>query len=226
LKFKVVLPLCKNSLFENRKDAGKKLAVELEKFKEKNVIVLAIPRGGVVIGYEIAKKLQVPLDIIVPRKLRAPNQPELAIGAITEDGNIFLDEKIVNSLNVTEDYVQFESRLQKLEIDRRLHIYKGDEKIPNLKGLHVIVVDDGIATGATMKAALLSIRKREAKSVILAVPVASSRALRMLEKTSDEIVCLFTAEFFLAIGQFYRNFEQTSDKEVNALLKKNRLQFH
>lgn len=207
-------------LFEDRRDAGKRLADELEKFSDRNVMVLAIPRGGVVVGYEIAKKLHAPLDIVVPRKLRAPNQPELAIGAITEDGNIILDEQIVNSLNVSSDYIKQESQRQKLEIDRRLRAYKEEQKIPDLTGFHVIVVDDGIATGATMKAALASVRNRGAKSVILAVPVASSSALRMLEKEADETVCLSTPKFFFSIGQFYRNFEQTNDEEVKELLKK------
>ena len=211
-----------NILFHDRVDAGKKLAAELEKFSDKRVMVLAIPRGGVVVGYEIAKKLRAPLDIVVPRKLRAPNQPELAIGAITEDGNIILDEELVDSLNVSNNYIEIESQRQKMEIERRLGVYKGEQKIPDLTGFHVIVVDDGIATGATMKAALSSVRKRGAKSVILATPVASASSLRLLEKEADETICLFTPQFFFAISQFYQNFEQTGDEEVKELLKKNR----
>lgn len=216
----------KNILFEDRREAGKKLAAELEKFTKEKVMVLAIPRGGVVVGYEIAKKLHAPLDVIVPRKLRAPNQPELAIGAITEDGNMILNEQIVNSLNVTNDYIEIESRRQQLEIQRRLQAYKEEQKIPDLTGFQVIVVDDGIATGATMKAALSSVRKRGAKSVILAIPVAPSKSLKILEKAADEIICLFSPNFFFAIGQFYRNFEQTSDKKVKELLKKNMLELN
>lgn len=216
----------KNILFEDRREAGKKLAAELEKFTKEKVMVLAIPRGGVVVGYEIAKKLHAPLDVIVPRKLRAPNQPELAIGAITEDGNMILNKQIVNSLNVTNDYIEIESRRQQLEIQRRLQAYKEEQKIPDLAGFQVIVVDDGIATGATMKAALSSVRKRGAKSVILAIPVAPSKSLKILEKAADEIICLFSPNFFFAIGQFYRNFEQTSDKKVKELLKKNMLELN
>jgi predicted phosphoribosyltransferase len=216
----------KDILFENRKEAGKKLAAELEKFMDKNVIVLAIPRGGVIIGYEVASKLRAPLDVVVPRKLRAPNQPELAIGAITEDGNILLNEQIVNSLDVSNDYLMVESRRQKLEIERRLQVYKGEHKIPKLKGYGVIVVDDGIATGFTMKAALTSVRKRGAKFVILAVPVSSSSSLKLLEKTTDQIICLYTPKLFYAIGQFYKDFDQISDEEVKELLKKNKLEFH
>jgi putative phosphoribosyl transferase len=212
----------KNILFENRKDAGEKLAAKLEKFENKKIMVLAIPRGGVIVGYEIAKKLHAPLDIIVPRKLRAPNQPEYAIGAITEDGNIILTEYAVKFLNISEEYIKLESQRQKKEIDRRLRTYKGNQKIPDFKGYHVIVVDDGIATGATMKAALTSVKKRGAKSVILAVPVASSSALNMLQDDADETICLYTPKSFYAIGQFYNSFEQNSDQEVKELLEKNK----
>ncbi|MEJ2242853.1 MAG: phosphoribosyltransferase [Candidatus Bathyarchaeota archaeon] len=213
----------KNILFENRKDAGEKLAAKLEKFRNKKIMVLAIPRGGVIIGYEIAKKLHAPLDIIVPRKLRAPNQPEYAIGAITEDGNVILNEHAVNSLRISDEYIKLESQRQKMEIDRRLRIYKGNQKIPDLTGYNIIVVDDGIATGATMKAALISVKKRTAKSVILAIPVASSSALRMLKDAADETICLYTPESFYAIGQFYNSFEQNSDQEVKELLEKIKL---
>lgn len=212
----------KNILFENRKDAGEKLASKLEKFGNKKIMVLAIPRGGVVVGYEIAKKLHAPLDIIVPRKLRAPNQPEYAIGAITEDGNIILNEHAVTSLNISEEYIKHESQIQKMEIDRRLRTYKGNQKIPNLTGYYVIVVDDGIATGATMKAALVSVKKRGAKSVILAIPVASPRALNMLQNDADETICLYIPESFYAIGQFYNSFDQNTDQEVKELLEKNK----
>jgi putative phosphoribosyl transferase len=216
--------MIKTGLFRDRKEAGKKLAVKLKSLGGEKVLVLAIPRGGVVVGYEIAKELKAPLDIVVPRKLRAPNQPELAIGAITEDGNVILEGQIVDSLNVSKDYIKLESQIQKSEIDRRLRAYKGEEEIPDLTGLHVIVVDDGVATGATMKAALASVRKRGAKSVILAIPVASSRALKMLENEADETICLYTPHPFFAIGQFYEEFQQTSDKEVKELLKKNRME--
>ncbi|MHC4183494.1 MAG: phosphoribosyltransferase [Planctomycetota bacterium] len=212
----------KNVFFEDRTEAGKMLAAKLEKFSDGRTMILAIPRGGVVVGYEIAKKIHAPMDIIVPRKLRAPYQPEFAIGAITEDGNIVLDEKTITLLNISSDYIKMESQRQKTEIDRRLRVYKGESKIPDLTGLDVIVVDDGIATGATMKAALISVRKRGAKSIILATPVASLNALRMLEQEADKTISLFTPQHFYAIGQFYRNFEQTSDQEVKELLKKNK----
>ncbi|WGM90555.1 MAG: phosphoribosyltransferase [Candidatus Bathyarchaeum tardum] len=211
-------------LFENRNEAGKKLALKLEKFKNKQIIVLGIPRGGVVIGYEIAKSLHAALDIVVPRKLRAPSRPELAIGAITEDGTVILNQQLVNSLKVSNAYIEKESDQQKLEIERRLHAYKGKQEIVDLTGLTVIVVDDGIATGSTMKAALVSVRKRGAEYVVLAVPVASLSSIKMLENDADEIFYLDAPQIFYAIGQFYRNFEQVNDHEVKRLLEKNKME--
>jgi putative phosphoribosyl transferase len=208
------------TVFSDRKEAGKTLASKLTEYAGKS-IVLAIPRGGVVVGYEIAHKLKVPLDVIVPRKVRAPFNPELAIGAVTEDGTIILDHKLVEYLRVSEGHIKEESERQRQEIKRRLKVYRGDKPFPSLKGLHVIVVDDGVATGATVKAALASMRKKEPESVVLAVPVAPPSTIKELEKDADVVVCLATPEPFYAIGQFYRDFAQTSDEEVKRLLKLN-----
>jgi putative phosphoribosyl transferase len=164
--------------FSDRIDAGKRLASTLENFAGKNVIVLAIPRGGVVIGYEIAKSLNVPLDVIIPRKIGAPDNPELAIGAMTEDGTIILDENLIKYIGVPKDYVKEESELQKREIERRLKFYRKNEPYPNLRGQDVIIVDDGIATGSTMKAALASVKNRGAKNVTVAVPVGPPQPLK------------------------------------------------
>jgi putative phosphoribosyl transferase len=209
------------TIFSDRKEAGKMLASKLMDYAEKS-IVLAIPRGGVVVGYEIAHKLRVPLDVIVPRKVGAPFNPELAIGAMTEDGTMILDRQLVEYLGVPEIHIKEESEQQRQEIKRRLKLYRGDTPFPNLKGLHIILVDDGIATGATVKAALASIRKKEPESVVLAIPVAPPSTFRELELDADTVVCLATPEPFYAIGQFYRDFAQTSDKEVKRLLKLNK----
>jgi putative phosphoribosyl transferase len=209
------------TFFSDRKEAGKILASKLTDYAEKS-IVLAIPRGGVVVGYEIAHKLKVPLDVIIPRKVGAPFNPELAIGAVTEDGTLILDRQLVEYLGVSERHIKKESEQQRLEIKRRLKLYRGDTPFPNLKSLHVILVDDGIATGATVKAALASIRKKDPKSVVLAVPVAPSSTLQELEKDADVAICLATPEPFYAIGQFYKDFAQTSDEEVKRLLKLNK----
>lgn len=206
-------------LFRDRVEAGKRLASALADFAGKDAIVLAIPRGGVVVGFEVARVLDVPLDVIIPRKIGAPDNPELAIGAMTEDGTIILDESLVKYLRVPEDYVHGESERQKLEIERRLKLYRGDVAYPSLKNRDVIIVDDGIATGSTMKAALASIRKRGAKIIVVAIPVGPPSTIRELEKEADRVVCLYTPESFYAIGQFYEDFAQTTDEEVISLLR-------
>ena len=207
--------------FVDRVDAGKRLAYLLKDFAGGNGIVLAIPRGGVVVGYEIAKELGLPLDVVIPRKIGAPDNPELAIGAMTEDGVAILDEQLVSYLSVPREYIQAESERQKSEIERRLRLYRQNLTPPNLKDLDVILVDDGIATGSTMKAALASVKRKGAKSVIVAVPVGPPSTIKELLKQADRVVCPRTPEYFAAIGQFYNNFDQTTDEEVSELLKKN-----
>jgi putative phosphoribosyl transferase len=210
------------TLFADRVDAGKRLAQDLKAHVSKDAVVLAIPRGGVVVGYEVAKALVLSLDVIIPRKIGAPNNPELAIGAMTEDGTILLDDRLVDYLNVSQEYIEEESEAQKAEIHRRLRLYRGDIPYPSLKGREVILIDDGIATGSTMKAALASVRKRGAKSVIIAIPVGPPSTIRELEKEADSVVCLHAPEAFYAIGQFYEDFTQTQDEEVIRLLKLNK----
>jgi len=191
-------------------------------FAGKNGIVLAIPRGGVVVGYEIAKALNLPLDVIIPRKIGAPANPELAIGAMTEDGTIILDDNLITYLGVQRDYIKAESERQKHEIERRLKLYRQNEPYPSLKGLDVVIVDDGIATGSTMKAALASVKNRGASTVTVAVPVGPPSTIKELKKQADRVVCLYTPEYFQAIGQFYTDFNQTTDEEVIQLLKRNK----
>ncbi|MGA3290618.1 MAG: phosphoribosyltransferase [Candidatus Bathyarchaeia archaeon] len=208
--------------FADRIDSGKRLALALPNFAGKNAIVLAIPRGGVVVGYEIAKALNLPLDVIIPRKIGAPDNPELAIGAMTEDGTIILDEELIAFLGVPPDYIKEESERQKNEIDRRLKFYRQNEPYPNLGGHDVIIVDDGIATGSTMKAALASVKSRGAKTVTVAVPVGPPSTIKELKKQADKVVCLYTPEYFQALGQFYKDFSQTTDDEVIQLLKQSK----
>jgi putative phosphoribosyl transferase len=210
------------AFFVDRVDAGKRLASVLKNFSGKKGIVLAIPRGGVVVGYMIAKTLNLPLDIIIPRKIGAPDNPELAIGALAEDGTAILDQNLIKYLGVSREYVIEETESQKKEIRRRLKLYKQDASYPNLKGLDVIVVDDGIATGSTMKAALASVKNRGASSITVAVPVGPPSTIEELEKMADRVVCLYTPEFFQAIGEFYKDFSQTSDEEVIGLLLENK----
>jgi putative phosphoribosyl transferase len=207
--------------FTDRIEAGKKLALALKDFKGAG-IVLAIPRGGVIVGYVIAKELGLPLDVIIPRKIGAPGNPELAIGAMAEDGTAVLDKQLITYLRVSQDYIEEEINRQKQEIRRRLKLYRQDTAYPEVKGMDVIVVDDGIATGSTMKAALVSLKNRGAASVTVAVPVGPPSTIEELEKIADQVICLHTPEFFQAIGQFYSDFSQTEDKEVIELLRESK----
>ena len=206
--------------FSDRKDAGKQLASALADFGFKEGMVLAIPRGGVVVGYEIASALNFKLDVIVPRKIGAPGNPELAIGAVTEDGTMILDDSLIMYLGVSNDYIYQESERQKQEIRRRQNFYRQGVSEPEIKEKNVIVVDDGIATGYTMKAALASVRNRGAATLTVAIPVGPPSTIKELKHQADNIVCLYTPEYFQAIGQFYSDFSQTTDKEVIELLKK------
>ncbi len=210
------------AFFVDRVDAGKRLASALKNFSGKKGIVLAIPRGGVVVGYMISKALNLPLDIIIPRKIGAPDNPELAIGAVAEDGTTILDQNLIKYLGVDREYVIEETERQKQEIKRRLKLYRQDASYPDLKGLDVIVVDDGIATGSTMKAALSSVKNRGAASITVAIPVGPPSTINELEKMANRVLCLYTPEFFQAIGEFYKDFSQTSDEEVISLLQENK----
>ncbi len=210
------------AFFVDRLDAGKRLASDLKNFSGNKGIVLAIPRGGVVVGYEIAKTLNLPLDVIIPRKIGAPDNPELAIGAVAEDETTILDQTLIKYLGVSQEYVVEETERQKQEIKRRFKLYRQNTSYPDLKGLDVIVVDDGIATGSTMKAALASVKNRGAASITVAVPVGPPSTIEELEKMADRVVCIYTPEFFQAIGEFYEDFNQTSDEEVISLLLENK----
>lgn len=173
-------------------------------------------------GYEVAEALNLPLDVIIPRKIGAPDNPELAIGAMTEDGTIILDDNLVTYMGVPQDYIKQESERQRLEIERRMKMYRQDTPYPSLKNRDVIIVDDGIATGSTMKAALASVKKRGASFVTVAIPVGPPSTIKELEKQADRVVCLFTPESFYAIGEFYSDFSQTTDEEVINILQKKR----
>ena len=210
------------AFFIDRIDAGKRLASALKGFSGKKGLVLAIPRGGVVVGYVIAKALNLQLDVIIPRKIGAPDNPELAIGAVAEDGTAILDENLINYLGVSKEYIGQETERQKQEIERRLKLYRQDTSYPNLKGLDVIVVDDGIATGSTMKAALASVKNRGAASITVAIPVGPPSTIEELETMADRVVCLYTPEYFQAIGQFFTDFSQTPDEEVIKLLRESK----
>lgn len=205
-------------IFENRQEAGRLLAAKLKKLKPKDALVLAIPRGGVVLGCEVARALDAELDIVTPRKLGAPFNPELAIGAIMPDGSAFLNEQVIALAAVPFYYIEEEKGRQMQESLRRLNAYRGNRKYPAIKGRTVVLVDDGIATGATMIAAARWVKKQGALRTIIAAPVIPPEAVFAFKKEADEVVYLTVPEFFYGIGQFYRDFGQVEDLEVINLL--------
>lgn len=206
-------------LFQNRQDAGRQLAEKLEKYKnKKNTIVFGLPRGGVVCAAQMAKVLHLPLDVIVVRKMGAPDNPELAIGAIDENGEGPINEEIVSNLQISQEYIEEERERAKTEAQRRLHIFRGDKAPLKLKGKTIILVDDGLATGATMRAAIYSVRAKKSKKVIVAIPVGASESIEKIKPDADEIYCLYTPSLFGSVGNFYEDFTQTSDEEVIKIL--------
>jgi putative phosphoribosyl transferase len=209
------------ALFKDRHDAGKQLAQKLLQYKgAENTIVIALPRGGVVLGYEVSLALRLPLDVLITRKLGTPFNPELAMGALAETGYRHMNEDVIREYRVSQKQVDAEIIRQKSEIERRIQRYRGGRAIPSLKGQTVILVDDGIATGATFYASLGALLKAEAARVVAAVPVAPPHAVSELKALVDETVVLHTSEWFFGIGQFYQEFPQVEDEEVIACLEK------
>jgi predicted phosphoribosyltransferase len=206
--------------FANRAEAGQRLAEALSQYKKDDVVVLAIPRGGVPVGAEISKALNAPLDIVLVRKIGAPMQPELAIAAVVDGAHAqtVRNEELLAALGISDEFMKQESARQLAEIERRRTLYLGDRARPSIAGKTVIVVDDGIATGATVRAALKGIRLNGPKRLILAVPVAPPDTIDALRDEVDAIVCLSAPQAFLAIGQFYADFKQLTDAEVIDLL--------
>ena len=204
--------------FRDREQAGKTLAQALKGLDGDEVVVLAIPRGGVVVGSEVAKELGATLDVIVTRKIGAPGEPEFALGAVTQTGEVILDEPSIDMLHVPQDYLDREVASQREEVKDRMRRFRGDRPIPSLKGKVVVIVDDGIATGNTVLAALRSVRMQGARSVIVAVPVGPAETIAKLAREADRVVCLETPEPFFAIGQFYSEFNQVEDDEVRRIL--------
>lgn len=208
-----------NKVYKNREFAGNLLAKKLNNLGIKNGVVLGIPGGGVPIAKVIAEKLALPIDVVVTKKLRAQNQPELAIGAVGPDGNYFLDKGITESLGENEDYLKKEIADRMTFIKKRIKEIRGDKKPLNLTNKTIILVDDGIATGATVKAALNYIRAKEPKRIILAVPVLPNESVKTFSKMVDKLVFLQAPKSFYAVGQFYKSFPHIDIKEVVRLLK-------
>jgi putative phosphoribosyl transferase len=208
--------------FQDRADAGRRLAKALSGYKGRNAVVLALPRGGVPVAAEVAAALDAPLDLILVRKVGVPSQPELAMGAVVDGAEpiIVRNEEVIELSGTTVDEFDAVCADELAEIERRRQLYIGGRPRAEIAGQVVIVIDDGVATGATTRAALLAVRSRKPKELVLAVPVAPGDTIARLREEVDNLVCLETPELFGAIGYFYRDFRQVSDEEVIAVLKR------
>jgi predicted phosphoribosyltransferase len=205
--------------FRDRKEAGERLAKELVGMNLQDPIVLAIPRGGVVVGVELARALGAELDVVVSRKLRVPYQTELAFGALGEDGTLVLDHHLIEKVGLSSTQIQQEQDYQREQIRQRVARFRGDKPAVELANRSVIVTDDGIATGSTMLAALKTLRTNEPLELIVAVPVAPKHQLELIARHCDRIVCLYSPEDFMAVGQFYESFEPVEDQQVEQLMR-------
>lgn len=207
--------------YRNRYTAGKILAEQLNHYANRSdVIVLALPRGGVPVAFEIANALSVPLDVFIVRKLGVPTHQELAMGAIATGGMIVYNDDIIRELHITQAQIKQVIELEQQELDRRNKKYRGDKPFPSLNNKIIILVDDGIATGATMRAAIAALRKQSPKKIVLAVPVAALDTINNMKVLVDEIVCPLQPSLFHAVGVWYETFNQTEDNEVHELLSK------
>jgi putative phosphoribosyl transferase len=207
-------------MFRDRKDAGEKLAKKLTDYKgREDALVLALPRGGVVPGFEIARRLDLPLDVLIVRKIGVPWQPELAAGAVSETGTVVLNRHILSSTGISEDFIHSEVARQKQEITRRVELYRKGKGVAKLESRTIILVDDGVATGATIKAAIETLKKERIAKLVAALPVAPPETANELKKMTDELICLETPSDFMAVGNYYYDFSQVSDEEVVKLLQ-------
>jgi putative phosphoribosyl transferase len=206
--------------FTNRREAGKTLAELLKNYAhKKDVIVLALPRGGVPVAYEIANALSVPLDVFIVRKLGVPGHEELAMGAIATGGTIIFNQDIIHQLNLTKNQIDQVIHSEQQELKRRNLKYRDDKPFPDLAGKTIILVDDGIATGATMRAAIQALHQKKPASIIVAVPVAEISTCKEMTSLVDNIICPLRPASFFAVGAWYENFSQTEDEEVYELLR-------
>jgi predicted phosphoribosyltransferase len=208
------------TFFADRRDAGKRLAERLSAYRGvKNVIVLALPRGGVPVAFEIAKALDAPLDLMLVRKLGVPDDEELAMGAVALGGACVFNRSVIKNIGIPRPLIEDVIAAERKELSRRNEAYRGNRLPPDLKDRTVILVDDGMATGADMRAAVKAVKKQAPARVIVAVPVGSGEACESLQKLADEVVCLQIPPLFFGVGGAYEDFSQTSDEEVKALIE-------
>jgi putative phosphoribosyl transferase len=205
--------------FRDRTDAGDALAGRLEEYRGSDVLVLGLPRGGVPVAARVARALGAELDVVVARKLGSPISEELAIGAVTANGGRFVNEEMVRTLNVPESYLTAVTAAQRVEARRREQLFRGSRPSPRIAGRTVILVDDGLATGATMRAAVRAVKAQRPARLVVAVPVGSPEACAALRAEVDEVVCVYEPSYFGAVGSYYQDFAQTEDREVQDLLE-------
>lgn len=211
------------ALFKDRVDAGRKLARELSKYANRSdVLILALPRGGVPVAFEVAKELNVKMDVFIVRKLGVPGNEELAMGAIASDNIRVLNEDVVRSFQIPERVIDMVAENELRELERRESAYRGDRPKPEISGITVILIDDGLATGATMRAAATALKTKNPAKIVVAVPTAAPDTCDFFGKEVDEVICVATPEPFYGVGAWYGDFSQTSDKEVCELLDKAR----
>ena len=208
--------------FLDRADAGRKLAELLLGYRSEEPIVLALPRGGVAVAFEVARALRAPLDVCVVRKIGVPGQPELAMGAIAEGGAVVLDPKLMRRVGVSQEEVAALVERKAAEVEERVALFRGARPPLDLHGRMVLLVDDGIATGNTMLASIKSVRARGPRTLVLAVPIAATQAVEQMTPLVDEVVCFEESEALGAIGYFYEDFTQVSDTQVIQLLERSR----
>ena len=206
-------------IFKDRRHAGRELGDRLKRLTDGNLVVIGLPRGGVEVGFEVARILRAPLDVIVARKLGAPNQPELGIGAIAPGGIMLLDERTVRQLGLSREDIEQVAEQERAEMDRRLNEYRGDDSPLDFSGKTVVIVDDGLATGVTALASIRAARAANAKRIVLAVPVCARETAAQMEEEVDILVCLEQPDPFIAVGVWYDHFGQTSDAQVIELLE-------
>lgn len=206
------------AMFRDRAEAGRRLAADLLGRDLVDPVILGLPRGGVPVAAEVAGALGAPLDVVMARKLGAPGQPELGVGAVAEGGAQVVDEATVVGLGITDDQLAQTIAAEREELARRVRAYRGGRSLPDLSDRDVVVVDDGLATGVTAEAALLGLRALGAHRLVLAIPVATPAGVRRLVATADQVVCLAAPDELRAVGQWYDDFAQTTDEEVLALL--------
>ncbi|MEH2066967.1 MAG: phosphoribosyltransferase [Nostoc sp.] len=208
-------------LFKDRRFAGQLLAKELAAYANRSdVLVLGLPRGGIPVAFEVAKALNAPLDVLVVRKLGVPDQEELAMGAIAPHGVRILNKHIIKLMNISDEVIAKVAVQEERELERREQVYQGERPLRDLRGRTIILVDDGLATGATMWAAIVAVQKQQPAMIVIAVPVAASETYQQLEPEVDQIVCVSIPNPFYSVGLWYEDFPQTTDEEVGKLLVK------